>query len=510
MSDSSKKTFLDRVLEFLPGFGTWLVLLSPIWLGILAPQIVALMLTFFSIYWVFMAFMLSTGSTIGYFKFKKETSTDWDKKCKELDFSKLPEPATLPKDLANTKHMLLIPTVNEPLRVLDQTFKALANQNYTHKENIYVVISCEERGAKEVEISINFLKDMYKEQIKNVLFYVHPAGIPGELVGGGAGNRTWGAKHAIEELKNRGENLRNFIFSTFDADTILHHEFIARLTHAYLTCDKRDNRFYSTAVFLFDNNIWDVHSMMRMEANSVTLGVLGSWTTNQETQETFSCYSVSLDTLLAANFWDVSLIDDTVFYWRAFFARNGDFKPVVFYTPNSSDAVHGQTFLKSHISLYKQLLRWGWGSVTTPMAFKGFITQKGIPLDVKIKWTLSKLERHIILRSIVFLMTFGFGIMTLANESVKQTTIAYRLPNAMSFILTIGLVFLIPFSYFRIKMTSPMPKDWPIWRKFLILLEGPMIFVNLLTFSFIPFLEAETKMMLGKRYKSLHFTPKYR
>ncbi len=510
MSDSPKKPFLDRIFEFLPGFGTWLMLLSPIWLGLIAPQIVAIMLAFFSIYWVFMAFMTSTGALIGYYRFKKETSTDWNQKCKDLDFEKLPEPSTRPEGLTATKHLILVPTVNEPLGVLDQTFKALSEQSFELKQNMFVAVSCEERGAASVGESISILRERYKEQIPNILFYVHPAGIPGELIGGGAGNRTWGATHAIEELKSKGENLRNFIFTTFDADTIIHKEFISRLTYAYLTCPKRDNRFYSTALFLFDNNIWDVHPMMRIEANSITLGALGSWTINQDTQETFSCYSASLDTLIAANFWDVTLIDDTVFYWRAFFARKGDFKAVVFYTPNSSDAVHGQTFLKAHVSLYKQLVRWGWGSVTTQLALSGFVREKGIPLGTKLMWMYAKIERHLIMRTIVFLMTFGFGIMTLVNESVRQTTIAYRLPNTMSLILTIGLLFMIPFSILRKKLAAPFPRTMPWWRKIIILCEGPLIFINLLTFSFIPFLEAETKMMFGKRYKSLHFTPKYR
>jgi hypothetical protein len=55
-----------------------------------------------------------------------------------------------------------------------------------------------------------------------------------------------------------------------------------------------------------------------------------------------------------------------------------------------------------------------------------------------------------------------------------------------------------------------MPKDWPFWRKMFILLEGPMVVVNLFTYSFVPFVEAQTRMMLGKRMKDLYHTPKVR
>ncbi|MEK7595301.1 MAG: glycosyltransferase family 2 protein [Patescibacteria group bacterium] len=501
---------LDKILQFVPGFITWLTLLSPIWLGILSPTLVALFLTFLAIYWVYLAFTHTVGLIIGYKRYKKETATDWFKKCGELDFSNLPDKTTLPKTLKEVKHLLVIPTVNESLEILDQTVKSLAEQNYPLFQNIFIVIACEERGAESVSKSLDILKERYKGQLGEILFYIHPAGIPGELVGGGAANRTYGTTHAVEELTKRGLNTRDFIFTTFDADTCLHKEFIGRLTHCYLTTDKRDNHFYSTAVFQFNNNIWKVHTLMRIEANSVTLGTLASWTLSSETKETFSCYSASLDTLIAANYWDVGLIDDTVFYWRAFFARNGDFKPAIFYVPNSSDAVQGETFLKAHQSLYKQLLRWGWGSVTTPLAFKGFIKNKDIPTTTKILWSLNKAERHLIFRTMVFLITFGFAILTFVNQNVRQTTIAYNLPDVTSTILNVGLIFLLPFSILRQKLAGPFPKEWPIWKRWLSYLEGPLILVNLLTFSFIPFLEAETKMMLGKRYKNLHFTPKVR
>lgn len=509
MPQNKTRTKLERFFEILPGFLTWAVLTSPIWLGILAPNLVALFLTFLAIYWVYLALIHTIGVIVGYKRYKHEISLDWYKKCAELNFSVLPEKSTLPANLKAVKHLILIPTVNESFELLDQTFKTLFQQNYKDKENIFIAITCEERGAESVLASIEKIKQIYGKSLGTVFFYTHPR-IEGELMGVGGANRTFGAKLALADLKKLGVDSKDVIFTTFDADTNLHKEFIARLTYAYLTTTKRLNHFYSTAVFLFDNNIWKVHTLMRIEANSITLGTLSSWTIGGDTKETFSCYSVALETLIAADFWDVTLIDDTVFYWRAFFARNGDFKPSIFYVPNSSDAVHGDSFLKAHQSLYKQLFRWGWGSVTTPIALTGFFKNKNVPLSTKINWAYNKAERHLIFRTIVFLITFGFGILTLVNQGVRQTTIAYRLPDITSTTLTIGLIFLIPSTLLRQKIVIPFPKNWSLIRKALALLEGPLVILNLLTFSFIPFLEAETKMMLGKRYMKMHYTPKYR
>ena len=510
MDVTETKSRKFRFFEIIPGFLTWLALTSPIWLGFFAPSLVVLTLTFLSIYWIYLAFTHSVGIIIGYKRYKSELAIDWHKECLKLNFADLPDKATLPKSLAEVKHLILVPAVNESIEILDSTLGAIANQNYSEKDGVFITVTCEERGSESVGESVQILREKYKDQIKHLFFYVHPGGIPGELVGGGAPNRTWGAKHAIEELKKLEVNLDNVIFTTFDADTNIHREFISRLTHLYLTTDRRFHHFYSTVVHLFNNNIWEVHTLMRIEANCITLGTLSSWTLNHETRETFSCYSVSLNTLLAADFWDPALIDDSVFYWRAFFARNGEFSPRIFYIPNSSDAVHADSFIKAHKSLYKQLLRWGWGSVTTPIALEGFSEHKNIPLKIKLSWAYNKIERHLVFRTIVFLITFGFAILTLVNEGVRQTTVAYRLPDVISAILTFGLILLIPTTIIRGKLITPPPKKRGYIRRFFSLLEGPLVIINLLTFSFLPYLEAETRMMLGKGFKVLHFTPKYR
>ena len=113
-------------------------------------------------------------------------------------------------------------------------------------------------------------------------------------------------------------------------------------------------------------------------------------------------------------------------------------------------------------------------------------------------WTLEQFKKKVLLVSIVFLITFGFTILTFVNTDVKQTNFAYSLPFIMSFILTCTLVFLVPGTIVRFKMTTPIPAGWPFWRKVLAFFEGPLIIINLLTFSFFPFIEAQTRTTLRK------------
>jgi cellulose synthase/poly-beta-1,6-N-acetylglucosamine synthase-like glycosyltransferase len=499
------------VLEIIPGLLTWGLILSPIWLGILYPTLVIYMLTFLSVYWAYLAVKHFRGLYIGYKKYQAELTIDWWSECVKLsdNWEALPDPATRPRDLASSVHFLLIPTYNEPADVIKNSIDSIFAQTLPHKQ-ILLVCAVEEKYAQRVLADIDAAIGDRKKELYGFYAFVHPAKISGEAVGAGGANRTWGARHAVDDLINQGLDIKNFIFSTIDGDHVMHPQYLARLAHLYLSADKRNNHFYSTAVHLFSNNYWRVPTVMRIEASSVTLAALSNWISGiPQTRETFSAYSSSLQTLIDADYWDVAMgIDDTVFYWRAFFVRNGDFTGICHYIPYSADAVEGTGYFNSYQSLYKQLLRWGWGVIVFPLSVRGFVKHRKIPLSKKLIWIYTQLKSKTLLVSIVFLVTFGFYILTATNKYVKQSNFAYSLPYSISIMLSAILVLIIPITILKTKIVGGIPKSLPWWRKIMYLMEGPLIVINLLTFSFFPFLEAQTRMLLGKKMKDLYFTPK--
>ena len=509
--ETKHDAILQRVLEVIPGLLTWGLILSPVWLGLLFPELVIYMLTFLAVYWAYLAVKHFRGLYLGYRKHQTELQVDWWSECQKLqaDWENLPDKATLPKDLSSIVHFLLIPTCNEPADVIKNNIDSIFAQTVPHNQ-ILLVCAVEEKNSQRILHDIDSALGDRKKELYGFCAYVHPAGIVGEAKGVGGANRTWGAKHAVEELKNQNADIKNFVFSTIDGDHVMHPQYLARLTHLYLSTDKRNNHFYSTAVHLFSNNYWKVPTVMRIEASSVTLGTLSNWISGiPQTRETFSAYGSSLQTLIDADYWDVVLgIDDTVFFWRAFFARNGDFTGVCHYIPYSADAVEGTSYVNSYKSLYKQLLRWGWGVIVFPLSVKGFIKHRTIPLSKKVLWIYTQIKNKTLLVSIVFLITFGFYILTVANKYVKQSNFAYSLPYSISIMLSAILVLIVPITYIKIKIVGGIPRELPIWRKAMYFLEGPLIVINLLTFSFFPFIDAQTRMMFGKKMKDLYFTPK--
>ena len=494
----NKNDLLQRVLQAVPGILTWGVLTSPFWLGYKFPLAIIFLVTFLCFFWVYRAFVHTIGAYIGYKRYKKEISVGWLSMCQKLQGYK------------KTKHLILIPTVNEPYEVLKNTLSGICNSDFP-KSQIIVAITCEERGAKEVAQRIEKLKGEFGESLPKTFFYVHPAGIVGEAIGAGAANRTWGAKHIIAELKKQGENLDNYIFTTYDADAKIHPKFLSRLTYAYLTDPKNQNRFYQTAVYLGDNNIWDVPTMMRIQSNTTTMAIISAWIIEPQRMQTFSAYSVALNTLIEANFWDVTLgVDDTTFFYRAYLAKDGNFSGKGLFVPIYSDAVQGANWIASHKSQYKQLVRWGWGVVVFPLAITGFLKNRKIPLMHKFFQTYYLVETYTLWITITFLITFGIFILYAINPIAKQNPLAYSIPKITSTVLTFAIVLLIPNTIIKELLIAKKPTSWPWWKKAWSYFEGPLVILNLLTYSFIPYIHAETKYMLGKKMKDLYFTEKVR
>ncbi len=508
---------VQRLLSFIPGFLTWFMLLSPIIVGYFFPGIVVFILTFLTIYWVYRSINGVLGLLYGYFRYKKESKIDWWKKVQDLDFEKLPNKSDLPKSLKDLKHFIIIPIYAEPYKVLEESFKSI-NESSVPKSSILIVYAIEEKFKDRVINDIKLIQKNIdpKKQIK-ILYYVHPQNIEGEVQGVAGPNRDWAARHAIQDLNSQGEDFNNYIFHTFDSDARLHKHYLSRITYEYLTTKRRKNYFYETAVHIFDNNTYDVPVINRVAADAITIALLATWSTlNWPTttvqMDTFSCYSCALTTAIKADFWDPSLgIDDTIFYWRAFKALDGDFEGKPFFIPIHLDATQGSGYLNSHVSLYKQQLRWGWGIIAFPLSIVLLKKAQRATLFDKIYHIWNTIEHFVLLRTLAFLHTFGFVLLTFINENIKQANYAYAVPKLNSILLTITMLGTIPVFYIRLKIKKPMPKTWSLFKKILIvLIEIPALYINLLTFSFVPWLEAETKMMLGKRYKSLYYTSKFR
>jgi len=493
-----------RFFEILPGLFVWTLLLLPVVFAIFRWSIpLVIYISFLVMYWFFRTIKFVVGGYIGIRRMNKSVETDWMGEIKGLDASQLDK-------FKELRYVYLCPVYAETLEILEPSFEAWVKSD-VGADKIDVVVAIEE-AKKDFQIK-NFkkLKEKYGKKFGSMRYYVHPSGIPGEIAGVKGANINWAGRHFVQDLEKEGRDISKYLLITCDSDLRPHPKYLSAVMYKYLTIEDPEHTFYASAVHSFNNNIWSVPPMIRTQSNMLTLVVLHMWVLDRwskipftgekvYTRDTFSSYIVNLKTLKDVEFWDPEIPnDDTAFYWNATLRHKGQFKNQEVYIPTYNDAVENETFLKSHKSFYKQQYRWGWGIINYPISLAVMAVDKeDFPVMRKL-YMMKMMFEYLWFLTVVFVLTFGLNIMGWLNPNYQYTVFSYNLPRILSYIFFFVMLSNIAIVVYRRKIT-PVPKHWKWWRHLLDFVETYLITVNMLTFSFIPYIQAITEMMFG-RYK---------
>lgn len=409
------------------------------------------------------------------------------------------------KDRRDIFHLIVLPMYKEPIEVVEDAFKWLLQTDWP-KEKMIVVLSCEERGAKEVAEKI---KNKFGDKFFKFLLTIHPFGLPGEISGKGS-NETWGARKAKEEiidfLKIPYENV---IFSSLDVDTCVYPKYFSCLAYSYLTVQNPTHCSFQP-VPLFFNNIWQAPPISKIFAFAASFWEM----TCQERPEkliTFSSHSMSFKALVDVDFRQTNVVsDDSRIFWQCFLKYDGDYRVIPLYYPISMDANVAPTFLKTMKNVYLQQRRWAYGVGDIAYSFFGFLKNKKIPLTKKIYFGVINFEGHWSWATnslIIFLL--GWLPLVLGGEKFSQTMLSYKLPIFMRDIMSFGNIGLIFSAYLSIILLSSFVLK-PDRKKYLLLiLEWFLLPVIMIFFYSFPALDSQTRWMFGK-YLGFWPTPKIR
>lgn len=479
-----------KIFEFIPGLITWFFLFLPFIVAFAGyPEIMVIYVAFLTIYWAYRGLKFATGLVIGYKRMQRDVSTDWMKKIKDEGLA-----------YDHLHYVLIFPIVREGEDVVERSIKGWAESDFGAKK-LTIVFAHEERSSENSLKVVKKVMKNYEGVFGEVFHFVHPNSIKGEVTGVKNPNINWSTRLFVEELQKRGEKLSNYLLITCDSDSWPHPKYLSAVAYKYLTVYNQDRKFYATAVHTFNNNIQRVPILVRTFSHFLTLAILHEWVLRKKVRETWSAYIVNLQTVVDVEYWDPQITnDDTAFYYNALIRFKGDFSGEEVYIPTYNDAVENEDIKKTHISLYKQQLRWGWGSIVFPMTFAGLYKNSEIPPKTKLKIAMTMFDDRLIFRTVVYLITFGLPILTLISPEFQYSSASYNLPRIMSGVLTFILIFNIPLYVIKNKL-SPIPKDSSIWKKVLNVVEIILVTVNLLTFAFIPYLHALTEMMFRKEVR---------
>ncbi|MBU2051961.1 hypothetical protein KKH13_02030 [Patescibacteria group bacterium] len=173
---SSKDKKLIRALEILPGAISWSLIIFPIWGSLVVPVAVAYYIIAFDIYWLYRSFWTAALSLLSYYRIKASQQFDWLGEARSfLEWDKV-------------KHIVIIPTFQEPLYILERTLNGLAKQTFPLK-NLTVMVSFETREGEAARTKARALKQKFAHIFGNFLITYHPD-LAGE-VKGKSSNTAW-------------------------------------------------------------------------------------------------------------------------------------------------------------------------------------------------------------------------------------------------------------------------------------------------------------------------------
>ena len=477
----------QRVLEIIPGLFSWFLILFPFWGSLVVPELVAIYVIAFAVFWLWKSLVMAVGAIMAHFRIKAATANDW---IADLN-REFPDGSW--KEI---QHAIVIPTYKEPVTTLERTLAGLAQQSVPLK-NLHLILAFEKREGKAASEKYAYLQKKFGKTFGTLMASYHPD-IPGE-VKGKSSNTSWGGQALKKELVDKqGLDIRKITITCEDADVIFHKHYFANLTFSFLTIDHPYNHSWQGAV-VFYNNVWQVPALIRVVgvASSVQQMYI---LTRKDRLVNFSTYSTSLLHVDEIGYWDTDVVpEDYHMFFKSYFAKSGQFAAEPIFLPIYADMPESPTKWGTIKNQYEQLKRWAWGVSDDSYVIRQFFLHDEIPFWQRFMRIIKVLQDHMLWPVNWFAITISAIIPPLLNDTFNRTTLGKTLPQVCSALLTMALVSLLVIIVVDAMNRPKRPEN----SSFLSYIVQPLEFILSplvgFLFSALPGIDAHTRLIVGKK-----------
>lgn len=477
-----KTELIQRLLEILPGFVSWFLILFPVWGSLVIPEWVAYYIITFDIYWLYRSISLAFLAVLSHVRINAAKNYDWMQDV--VGFG----------DWEQVHHIVIIPTYREPVYILKRTLTALAKQTFPSSK-ISVILAFEEREGPAAREKEKELKKAFGRVFANLVGTYHPD-ITGE-VKGKSSNTAYAAKIARRLIiGHQHHDLKYTTITSEDADARFHEEYFAALTYHFLDDPRRYHRIWQPAIQYY-NNIWQAPTMIRVFASMSSVVQIANLNRTDRLIN-FSTYSTSLQMVERIGYWDTDVIpEDYRLFFKGFFGLKGKLEVKPIFLPVLADAALTTGWWRSLKNQYEQAKRWAWGVSDDAYILRRWAGAKDIPFWHKTIRVLKVIEDHFLWPVNWFAVTLGATLPPLLNDKFARTIIGKRLPQTSSFILTVALVSMLVMIVIDLKQRPPKAnQSW--LGKILNPIEFLLLPIVGFFFTALPGIDAHTRLMLGK------------
>lgn len=481
---------MKRFYEILPGALVWITLIGSIVCSYFTPLAVIYFVIIFDVYWLFrityyIPFLIET-----WFKYKRALRRDW-----HAEVSVLPGYDRL-------YHLLMLPTWREPIEVIRATLDHTLACS-TPSDRIIVCLGGEEKDkAHFLEIQEEVLRD-YSHRFKKFVTTIHPdpAGKDDEIQGKGS-NLNWMARQMAPILEEMGVNPDTLIVHSFDVDTVAHPQYFECVAHAYLTSEEPTRHSYQPVV-LYNNNLWDAKAPVRVSMFGTTFWLMAELARSERSM-TFSSHSMTWRMLLDVGFWQKDIVsEDSRIFLQGLCHYHGHYSVIPIYLPVSMDSVDELNYLDALKSLYKQMRRWAWGVENFPYMAERFSKDREMPFRIKAAYLWKQMEGMYTWATAPLLITLlGRLPFWFASDEYRQFAIFQNTPFTLQQLMRLALIGAFVSALLAVTILPRIPSHVSKPYAVLItLLQWLLLPVTFVAFGSIPAIDAQTRHLLGGRFR---------
>jgi hypothetical protein len=464
------------------------LLISPFIFYFLGEKVFAIYFSIIFIYWLYRSFAFTVLGFVGYFYFKLKSHVAEDL----VTSPGLPETLNTKHQTLNPYHLITIAVYNEEIEIIQKSLDSIISQDY-EKDKILISISIEERRSTSPAIKLkNEIEKIYRDKVK-LSVTIHPFGLDNEVPGAGS-NKAWAEKNGVQLIHDNNIDIENVIVTIPDADTTFNLNYFKILAGKWTKSKKRNNQFFQTNFYKFDRSYLDANIFTRILSSGLSISILSSSFLRPKARYTFSCFSLSLSTLIKCDFTDPSIpIDDTTIFLRAIEKLDGDFECSLINSEIYVRPTFGKNYLDSLNEQYKQYKRWGWGVIAFLDLLSILKHNKKISFTRKLNLFFTAIEVFFVNKIIPILVFISLYLLKVNDQIFDDETIEF-----INLLLILNLLTLIPTLITKF-LVVPKPKFGLNYFFFLIklVIEMPISAITLFTFGFIPYLHAALEIMIS-------------
>jgi hypothetical protein len=501
-----------RFYESITAILTWATLVGMVVFSWLLPFWVSIFIILFDTYWLLKTIYLSFHLRATFNAMRTNIREKWLDKIRAL-----PARETSWQDIY---HLVILPMYDEPYEVVRESFQSLARANYP-KDKFIVVLALEGRAGDAVQETGRRIEEEFGNLFHKFLITTHPANLPGEIPGKGS-NEAWaGARVKNEVIDVLKIDYKNILVSVFDIDTQVPAEYFGRLVYVFLTTADPLRAIYQP-IPIFTNNIHEAPALARVVSFSCTF-----WQMMQQSRPerltSFSSQSIPFQTLLDIGYWQKDIVsEDSRIFWQGFFRYQSEFRVEPLFFPVYMDAPIAPTFWGALKNIYKQQRRWAWGAENVPFLLNGFAQdaardkvsgqKRKIQRRKRWYWTFNAIEGyHSWATNSLIIFALGWLPIFLGGRRFGTSLLAYNLPHITRFIILLSMIGVASSAILAVLLLPPREGGTGAGRYAMYVLQWLLMPFTLIIFGAIPGIEAQTRLMLGGKYRlGFWVTPKGR